>query len=46
MSDDECPGCDERQARASALIAYFRRAKSPISPAEAAEAAEDFLGEQ
>ena len=25
MSDDDCPGCDERQARATNLIEYLKR---------------------
>ena len=27
--DDDCPGCDERQARASALIAYLETHNDP-----------------
>lgn len=41
--DDTCPGCDERQARASQLIDYFSGLTAPLAPGEAADAAAHYL---
>lgn len=43
MSDDTCPGCDERQARASQLIDYFSGLTDSLTPSEAADAAAHYL---
>jgi len=43
MSDDICPGCDERQARASHLIDYFSGLTEPLAPSEAVDAAAHYL---
>lgn len=37
MSDDDCPGCNERQARASALIEYLKRHPEETDPLGAAK---------
>lgn len=42
-SDDTCPGCDERQARASQLIDYFSGLTDPLTPSESADAAAHYL---
>lgn len=36
MTDDTCPGCDERQARATALIEYLKRHPEETDPLGAA----------
>lgn len=47
ISDDICPGCDERQARASQLIDYFESTPAPDDAwAEALAAARHFLEDQ
>lgn len=37
MSDDNCPGCDERQARAANLIEYLQRHPEENDPLGAAK---------
>lgn len=46
-SDDTCPGCDERQWRASTLIEYLENTPAPANGwQEALEAARYYLEDQ
>lgn len=46
-SDDTCPGCDERQWRASSLIEYLESTPAPENGwQEALEAARYYLEDQ